>query len=247
MKRPVADLIEFAAGDVLGIVAHWPGTTGPIGDPGKSAIAGRLEGYRRYHVNVRGWTDIAYSLAVDQAGRVWDLRGLRFRSAANGDQAVNRTWVAVLALVGPGEKPTAAMVEGFREARALVLDVFPDALAVVGHKDVRAAGTDCPGPSLMDLIEDGVLAQDPSPVPPVAPFVLRRELSRGATGDDVAQLQRRLNEIRRPDIAVDGDFGPITESAVVSFQRRTWPLRPKRWDGIVGPLTAGALGWEFGR
>ncbi len=56
-------------------------------------------------------------------------------------------------------------------------------------------------------------------------------LSRGSRGETVAQVQSRLG------IAADGEFGPRTESAVRSFQAGAGLVT----DGIVGPLTWGAL------
>jgi peptidoglycan hydrolase-like protein with peptidoglycan-binding domain len=46
-----------------------------------------------------------------------------------------------------------------------------------------------------------------------------RTLSRGLSGEDVAVLQRQLNEKRGAGLVVDGVFGPTTYSAVRSFQR----------------------------
>jgi len=64
----------------------------------------------------------------------------------------------------------------------------------------------------------------------------------GSTGENVRVIQSALSTIRAenpsiPQLAVDGIFGPITQSAVVAFQR-IFNLAP---DGIVGPLTWGAL------
>ncbi|MCL2402090.1 MAG: peptidoglycan-binding protein [Oscillospiraceae bacterium] len=64
----------------------------------------------------------------------------------------------------------------------------------------------------------------------------------GSTGENVRLIQSTLNAIRAenpsiPQLAVDGIFGPMTQSAVVTFQR-IFNLVP---DGIVGPLTWGAL------
>lgn len=65
-------------------------------------------------------------------------------------------------------------------------------------------------------------------------------LSQGSVGPDVRTLQTELNRqlFPRPNLAVDGIFGPLTRAAVVAFQRQAG-LTP---DGIVGPLTRAALG-----
>jgi N-acetylmuramoyl-L-alanine amidase len=59
---------------------------------------------------------------------------------------------------------------------------------------------------------------------------LRRPMLRG---DDVADLQGRLNTVGFDTVRVDGILGPETERAVAAFQRETG-LRP---DGIFGPAT----------
>jgi hypothetical protein len=246
--RP-SGLTAFVAAAVSGMALHWPGTTGVIGDPGSKSIAGRLDGYRRYHVTPEprghGWRDIAYSVAVDQAGRVWDLRGLDVRSAANGTAELNRVWLGVLLLLGPGEQPTAQMVAALRWLRnSLVLPRYPRAVKVVGHRDIRPEPTDCPGPAVTALIRSGAItktpAKTPMPPPPGHQYTLRRYLSLGCTGADVEQLQRRLNR-DLPDIRVDGDFGPITERTV-----RVWQSsHGLTADGDVGPKTAGKLGWAI--
>lgn len=247
---PARALTGFAPGDVLGVALHWPGTTGVIGDPGSKAVAGRLEGYRSFHAGLtseggRGWADIAYNVAADQAGRLWSARGLAWRSAANGSAELNRTWVAVLLLVGPGEQPTPALVASLRWLRtALVLPAHPKATRVVGHGDIRPRGTACPGPAVAALIRSGQLtkaAPKPAPKPaPGHPYTLRRVLRLGVTGSDVEQLQKRLNR-DLPDIRVDGDFGPVTDRTVRVWQS-THGLTA---DGRVGPNTAAALGWAF--
>ena len=67
------------------------------------------------------------------------------------------------------------------------------------------------------------------------PKVLRR----GATGWQVTRLQRLLRQhgLFPEPAQVDGDFGPITETAVRMFQELN-DLEP---DGVVGPLTWHAL------
>src|SRR5262245_1455957 len=65
-------------------------------------------------------------------------------------------------------------------------------------------------------------------------------LSQGSTGPEVRTLQTSLNEklFPRPNLVVDGFFGPLTRAAVVAFQRQAGLVQ----DGIVGPITRAALG-----
>jgi peptidoglycan hydrolase-like protein with peptidoglycan-binding domain len=64
-----------------------------------------------------------------------------------------------------------------------------------------------------------------------------RQLREGATGRDVRQLQRCLRRVGFP-VDVDGEFGPVTASAVRRFQSAA---RLRRVNGIVGPRTVAAL------
>ncbi len=64
-----------------------------------------------------------------------------------------------------------------------------------------------------------------------------RTLRRGDSGSDVLRLQERL-QARGYDVGeLDGEFGYVTEDALISFQR-DYRLRA---DGVLGPKTAFAL------
>lgn len=71
----------------------------------------------------------------------------------------------------------------------------------------------------------------PTPPPPFPGFLIRR----GSRGEEVRQIQRCLNQVNSAGLATDGVFGPLTEAAVINYQRAN-ALSP---DGIVGPIT-----WE---
>src|SRR6266542_3002954 len=105
--------VALVASDIDGDALHWPGMANPIdaaGDIGMRRVASALRGWQNYHMDVRGWSDIAYQIAIDQAGRAWTLRGLTTRSAANGDVDTNTRFGAVLLVLAPGEDPSRAMV-----------------------------------------------------------------------------------------------------------------------------------------
>jgi peptidoglycan hydrolase-like protein with peptidoglycan-binding domain len=58
-----------------------------------------------------------------------------------------------------------------------------------------------------------------------------------ATGGAVRWLQRALRRTRNLGLVVDGNFGPVTETAVKEFQQGAGLAV----DGVVGPLTWAAL------
>jgi metacaspase-1 len=67
--------------------------------------------------------------------------------------------------------------------------------------------------------------------------VFFRTMLQGHSGEDVRQLQELLRSAGFEPGDSDGNFGPMTRSAVVAFQRSV-SLEP---DGAVGPLTLAAL------
>lgn len=73
-------------------------------------------------------------------------------------------------------------------------------------------------------------------VAPRADSRARRMLKMGHEGEDVERLQEALG------ITVDGDFGPATKQAVLSFQKRNG----LKEDGIAGPQTLEAIATKAG-
>jgi hypothetical protein len=144
--------------ELRGVAVHYTGA-GRLGALCTAVqSAQRLETERVFHTGPepkgRGWSDIAYNYAIDQAGRVFELRGMQHRSAANGDEAVNRTHGAVLFLVGALDVPSLAAIEALTQwRRTLWLKAWPAATAVVGHHDLHA--TECPGTALSALVKAG--------------------------------------------------------------------------------------------
>jgi subtilisin family serine protease len=108
----------------------------------------------------------------------------------------------------------------------------------------RVAGPDgfvLPELSILRLTEPG----ETVPPPPAPHPTIRRH----STGPAVAEAQDKLNRVHtrwladgsggidKCPLAIDGNFGPLTQQAVLSFQRRVFADRPSEWDGVVGPKT----------
>jgi hypothetical protein len=93
---------------------------------------------------------------------------------------------------------------------------------------------------LIGVIINNLEPADISNTPTVAacPYPWPRNLREGMTGEDVAELQRRLNKDLNVNLKVDGIFGPETRQAAAAFQRKE-DLTPVTGD--VGPITRAAL------
>ncbi len=158
---------------------HYPGTPKPInavGAAGLARVCSALRGWQAYHMDTRGWSDIAYCVAVDQVGRKYDLRGIRVQSAANGNQDVNERFGAVLLVLGNDEVPSAAMAKAAGEVTQDYRAVFTRIpKRPTWHGAVRPGGTasdpstDCPGKQAIAQIKAGKFDARPTSVTPKPP------------------------------------------------------------------------------
>jgi hypothetical protein len=140
---------------IEGAVIHWPGTGSTKVIHTQAAVASALRGWQDYHMDTRGWSDIAYQVAVDQSGRAWTLRGLRTQSGANGDNDVNERYGAILLILVTGEQPSAAMKATTRAVIADFRRIYPRGTAIRPHSAVRPEPTDCPGDPARAAISRG--------------------------------------------------------------------------------------------
>lgn len=165
--------VALSITQVEGEALHWPGMAKPIdatGDAGMRRVASALRGWQNYHMDDRGWSDIAYQIAIDQVGRAWTLRGLNIRSGANGDADVNRRFGAFLLILAPGEQPSPAMIATTKGVITDFRKRFPKArLKPYGHRDVRPRNslgqqtTDCPGDNAEAAINAGKFTPGTTP------------------------------------------------------------------------------------
>lgn len=155
--------VSIGGGELVGVAVHWPGTTqATIGATSQSSMANRLRSYRNYHVGTKGWRDIGYNLAIDQAGRVWMLRSTAWHGnlvgahcASASNPRANHKYVGVLLVLGASEQPSQAMKQAFRDwYHDRFLPKWPGRTDVRGHGQVPGAQTSCPGPRARAAIDD---------------------------------------------------------------------------------------------
>lgn len=199
----------------------------------KSSVEERaaLRGIQRYHMDTKGWSDIAYNFAVGNSGLIYTLRGANVRSAANGTNTSNSRHLAIFLLLGEGETPSSEMISGVN----LLLN-YLEKDGVLGHRDHKA--TQCPGNIVYDMIKRGVFTPSSIPKPPsegTAEYP-NTYLKKGSEGRKVKQLQKLLNVIlfeHKDQLVVDGDFGAKTEARLIELQSKLGVGA----DGIYGPVT----------
>lgn len=139
--------------EVKGIALHWPAMDKPV--RGICDVQEALRSWQNYHMDVRGWSDIAYQEAIDQDGHVYILRRQKMRSAANGNSYLNGRYGALLLIIANDEEPTPKMIRAVRRRIRRHRKLYPDSTEIVGHGQIRPGGTACPGPAVLNLIRKG--------------------------------------------------------------------------------------------
>ena len=153
------------------IVIHYPGHPPAIGtDTGR--IAALLRSWQRLHMQTKGWADIAYGVAVDQAGRTWALRGIDTRDGATSGHG--GTSQSILAILGNAETPSAAMLSTLARLAHQLAGRAPAGVRIVGHRAL--VSTSCPGDQLARWIKAG-LPTNPNPSPEEDPMPTAREVA----------------------------------------------------------------------
>jgi hypothetical protein len=115
--------------------------------------AARVKGMQRFHIEDRGWLDVAYSHVFCGHGYVFVGRGFGVRSAANGTTKANDRYFAVCFLGDDSAGRNDVTPEARRALEHLLLEYrrrYPQATEVRPHSDFVA--TACPGDELRALI-----------------------------------------------------------------------------------------------
>lgn len=184
-------------GFTSGWFIHW------LGEPAAAGLGDEtvLRNTQRYHMDSKAWADIAYSFAVGRQhpDRAYELRG--WGVAGGHTEGHNSQSMAIVFLLGTGERPTDEMLA---TARAIIAEGitrgYPSDL-VRPHNAVRS--TACPGPDLTAWVNAGR-------------FTTTRETTTMADNPG-ARIQRAINANGlQPPLKVDGECGPATASGLDS-------------------------------
>lgn len=229
-------------GQLRGVAVHYEGAdSSKVGHDG---CDDRVRAIQRFHMDTRGWADIAYNWLVCRHGVIFEGRGWGIRSAANGTNDGNASFHAVCYL----DDDQADVQDATPEALSALALVIRTARSKGWGSEVKPhsyfKATACPGNELRAWISSGGYNQatppPPAPQPPVQPPPGPRLLKLTQPmmhGQDVKDVQTRLNYLIYAGLGVDGVYGPATAGAVKVFQAD----RGLAADGIVGPNTRAAL------
>lgn len=210
------------------------------------------------HMDDNGWVDTGQHFTVSRGGYVLEGRHRSLETLESGDRQV-------IAAHCPGENGRAI---GIENEGTYVSETPPQALLdslvrlcvticrryglhahdMFGHWDFRA--TACPGVMFYGLFP--MLRRQVASAlgTPSADIPLRRwpDVWRFVGGPVVQIVQYLLNN-QGYDLAVDGDFGPLTTAAVQDWQARQGlpvdpdaTLTPETWESLVVDLGVGDTG-----
>lgn len=156
--------------DIDTIVVHYTAAVNlPDGDPLETPeqVAPYLRAIQNDYVKRRNYS-IGYNAAVDWLGRTFELRGWRFKCAANAGH--NENTFAVLVLVDGANGATEPQAAGVRAIVAEVQRRAGRTLKIVGHNQLSASPTGCPGAGLLADIKAGRFTPRPEVSVEIPPF-----------------------------------------------------------------------------
>lgn len=136
---------------------HWNGPKITVGGSevwDHTKCAGLVRGIQNFHMDGRGWSDIAYNFVECPHGYTFEGRGINVINGANGTNAGNRSSHAVMCLAGEGNPFTDNEKVGFKDCVKYISDLSDAPNQAIGHRDHKS--TECPGDSRYRWIHDGM-------------------------------------------------------------------------------------------
>lgn len=149
---------------------HWNGPTVYV--KGRTTwdhvyCAGLVRGIQNFHMDSRGWSDIAYNYLECPHGYTFEGRGLNTWNGANGTNTGNRTSHAICFLAGQNNSFLETEKVGFKEAVLWIARNSKAPNSAIGHRDHKS--TECPGNARYNWIRSGMpvsgVFKEPEPEP----------------------------------------------------------------------------------
>jgi len=145
--------------------------------------------YQAYHMDTKGWSDIAYSFGFGKSGWRYEGRGWGRQGGATGspEDRYSYSYCAIgnFQTMEVPDEMIQAMIRQTKNGIRKGFFVPADELIIMGHKD-RPASTSCPGSNLyarLDEIREGILEEEPEPVlPPITLEMRVANLERAVFG-----------------------------------------------------------------
>lgn len=204
--------------------------------------------WQAFHMDTRGWNDIAYNSGICPHGVRLEGRGPRRRSGANGTNTGNARSTATCYIAGDSDPITV-------EAKTAYLDECSRMGSPPRWQHGDWKSTACAGPSLRAWKGTGFAPPGsghplPQPLPVVPPrpstvpydgtiWRVRSPLMRGLF---VGQVQTLVNAAGCRAGAVDNVYGQHTAAAVQCWQRKIHVSPDGKWGPATEAATRAALG-----
>lgn len=226
-----------------GVKIHYEGTEVNC-DSHEDCVA-LVKRIRVAHLNhpTENYSDIAYNLLVCLHGHVFEGRGKRKRTGANGNQELNKAHYAVCALLGSkGDvKPSEEMVDGIKDAIAY-LRSYGAGKEVKGHRDGHP--TACPGEPLYALVKGGKLepgtwTPQPKPKPIWAPFPGQGFFRLGKKHPLITEMGRALKRA-----GYKTQYIPTDEFTRADIKAYAWWQRKLGYTGSSADGYPGKASWD---
>lgn len=211
-----------------------------------------VRAHQTFHMNTKGWSDIAYSFLIGDNGEIFEGRGFRI---AGGHTKDDNTRSHGICLLGNFDrrKPTNASLRSLIELATYGRNTGYWIPTLGGHKDAPGAATACPGRHLyavLPAIRNRVAHPPPVPLPKAkkgwkpAYRPYPGSISPASLSRNIKVWQQLLNErgshLGNPNwnqLAVDGGYGPKTNH-VIEFAKKLYGVNeryagPKLWHQLL--------------
>lgn len=227
-----------------GVKVHYLGS--PFTADSHSDCVAHVKATRVAHLNhpTENYSDIAYNLLVCRHGYVFEGRGRRKRTGANGNQDLNKAHYAVCALLGSkgDTTPTPEMIAGIKDA-INYLRSNGAGKEIKGHRDGFA--TACPGEALYALLtagklEPGVKPPVPKPKPVYAPFPGSGFFRLGKKHPLITEIGKALVRAGYKGYA----SGPGPEFTRADIKAYAWWQRKQGYSGPAADGYPGKTTWD---